>query len=462
MKKWLFIPLIFALLVLYGCKFTPAAPAPTPTVTAQPSPTPTALTTITPQTSSPTATLMPNLTNTPVPLTPTPLPTITPTPLPTPPGQIFFMLSPDPAYGNEPWALYRAVPDGSPDTWLVTPIMENVVPGGGGIQLSPDQSKFVVSLVHDIDGDGELYYVSGLRPEPVTDFSDLFIYDLVQDAMWILPDTRRHTVPVWMPDSQAIISISNDHEIVNTFLDGTPREIIVPQSMNPGGSLTISPDGTLLLYTTGGSPYYLWAYDRETDEFTLLRSGTNINFGASPWNVSGDWWAYGDLAGNTFVLNRNTLTLIELVPEEISGGMTWSPDGQILTHIVNRSALYFLEPYTLSSFEVLIADLLHFFTWSPHENVLAIQLTENDHQRIILYDADTDNTRVLLESEPEQSYRLRSWSPDGQWLLLVIEDATGSGIYVLHVDSGALYQVMDIADGVSNYFLWAPISPDHN
>ena len=456
MKKWLFIPFTFALLLVTSC-----TPAPTPTVMAQLSPTPAALVTVTPIPTSATATLMPVPTNTLVPPTVAPLPTITPTPLPTPPGQIFFAWHSDDGKSN---ILYRAMPANSADDWQIIPVIEDVVPSR--MRLSPDQSKLAFMLRHDTNGDGELT-TSGYE----ADLYDIFIYDLLQNEIWQLPNTRQHVSPVWVSDNQSIVSMSNDNEIVNTFLDGRVSETFLSLPHH-GGSLSISPDGKLLLFAMrhdDSNRDKLYAYDRDTGETTILQDSVGGTFSASTWNSTGEWWAYGDgLVGNVFVLNRETLEFIPLTPDSWGARIDWSLDGNKLAFTKDRKALHLWYPDTLSSDEILTAEVIHAFFWSPQADMLAVLVTQNEEQKIIIFDPNSGETHVLLTAMPEQDLFLHDWSSAGEWLAISLQEYSErpeviySDIHVLHVKSGTLHLVKDSIGGLPRFLRWVPTPSYHD
>lgn len=476
MKKWLFILLGFTTLVVTSC--ASPSPTPVPTMVVEHALNTVAPPTVTETAVLPTATLTPQPTNTPIPPTATPLPTITPTPAPAPPGEILFMFYPyiDMATFSPSSTLYKAVPSANANEWQLIPIMEDVFPGF--MDVSPDGSKLAFSMTHDTDGDG--ITTSGGYG---VDYRDIFIYDLQQDHIQQLSDTRNYSNPIWTQDGQSIITMSPENKVVDIFLDGTPQETLLSLSHTRTGSLSISPDDKLLLYTM----YYdasrgkdLLAYDRDTQESTILRENdpSNVNFATYTWNATGEWWAYGDGANDKFILNRDTLDLSLLWETDSIQLIGWSPRGDELafyTQYTNsRNTVHIWNPTTQSTTELLTADNFHYSLWSPDEDILAVNLIENGKQQIVWLDANTGSTRVLLEAEPDQTLRLHAWSPDSQWLLLKIvegeikvgelggAEGDSSGLYVLHIDSGQIYQIMDLSNGKSNHFLWTPISPNRN
>ncbi|MCA9950406.1 MAG: PD40 domain-containing protein [Anaerolineales bacterium] len=470
MKRWLMIWMLLVTMFCVGCvtqeELDPAATAsPTaPTSALKPV---TAVATL-----QATATLPPTTTPVVIPTdappepTGTPQPTITPTlpPLEPPPGEIFFFLQPE---GQDAFNLYRAnAPDHAAE-WQITTILEQISPPLVPIQISPDKSKLAFLLTHDTNGDGELTW------HPIRDHQDIFVYDLTKDSIRQLTNTQTSEGEsggiVWALDSRAVISIYF-HQIENILLDGSLSETILSfADIAAEGGVTLSPDGELLIFSTTGSAIdegvfqgggKLQAFVPNSGSLTMIHDkGVNLAIGQNAWSPDGKWWTYNDPSGDILMLDREKMEVFYLVTgEAIGGNPHWSMDGNWLAFKSDQGSLSLWNPDTQIKTEFLNADFVNDPLWSPYSNYhLAATLVQEDIEQLITFDVATGNIYTHLEAMPEQDFDLYGWSPDGDWLLLSITDPTQSGLFVMHLDSGAMAQVIDTTGGILvNAHIWVP------
>ena len=471
MKNQLFILFLLLAMLGGGCAAPALPPTPIPSPTfSGPALNPAPATTTaapTPMETAARPTALPTL----PPPTPAPEPTIAPTPWPfePPTGQIFFFYAPDPLdfepHGelNE-YNLYRADATGDPNEWQIITIFTQTVPSS--ILLSPDRTKLSVLLTYDTNGDGRL--TTGAMP----DLRDVFIYYLLQESIQQLTTTQVPENPInsiaWMPENDVILAC-HAHEIAKILIDTPLPEIILSASdFAFKGTFTLSPDKNLLIFPTTGSAIEegvyegndrLQAFMIDTSAFTILQDdGVFLNMTRPAWSPNGNWLAYGNARGQTFILNANTLSFSPLLADEERTYPTgWSRDGRWLNVVKNSNSLLLWNPETQETTELLSSDEVKNPIWSPQTNQIAVSLIRDSAEELLLVDAETGNMQTLLSAVPDRHINPYSWSPDGNWLLLLIEEPKQSGLFVLHPASGALFPVMDTTGGLLGYsHVWIP------
>ncbi len=469
MKKWLMICILLVILFCVGCVTEEELD---PTATASPTALTSALKPMTvTATLSATATLPSTTTpvviptDAPIGPTDTPQPTVTPTlpPLEPPPGEIFFYWQPKDSTGlraedSVGFNLMRASAPNNVAEWQFTIILTNVIPLGP-ILLSPDRSKLATLAQHDTNKDGIL----SKPPMLVEDFRDIFVYDFSEASIQQLTEAQNWEDAslgfIWVPGEQAVLSRSR-YNITKIPYQASVFETILSLSENSGAGITISPDGNLLIFTTQGAVAgqdQLLVFDRITGDLTVLRDNdTNLGFGYSEWSPDGSRWAHRDTSGNAFVLNPATLELLPLFPDgERVFKVEWSWNGEWLAFNKITDSLVLWDSETLTTSEFLSGVPVSDFAWSPNDDRIAATILQEDIERLIVLDVLTDDTFTLLEAIPEQKFNIYSWSPDGNWLLLSIKDPMQSGLFLLHLDSGALVRIMDATGGTLAYsHLW--------
>lgn len=477
MKTRRFSLLILLALLWAGCagqeRPGPAAPAtPAPTLAAdrpalKPVLTATTVAAVVRETApqpTPTTTLLP--------ATATPEPAATPTPWPfePPTGQIFFFYAPDPLdyepHGemNE-FNLYRAEATGDPRDWRITTVFTQTAPQGQ-VMLSPDQTRLAFLLVYDTNDDGRL--TAGATP----DLRDVFIYHLPQESIQQLTTAQvsENTINsiAWTPESDAILACYT-YEIARIPTDNSLPEIILNASdFAFKGTFTLSPDKNLLIFPTTGSAIgegayqgndRLQAFTLDTDTRTTLREGVNLTLASSEWSPDGNWWAYRDWSGHSFVLNTSTPS--ELLPllleSDVSDVYGWSRDGRWLSIVKNWNSLLLWSPETLTTTELLTGSEIKLPVWSPQANQIAVSVARDTADELLLVDAETGDLQTLLPAIPERHIKPYSWSPDGNWLLLLIEEPEHAGLFILYPDSGALFKIIDTTNGLLDFaHTWTP------
>lgn len=429
----------------------------------------------------PTATLLPP-TDTPDP-TITPEPDADPIPWPfpfdPPTGQIFFF------YASEAWFdtdyerlmaseynLYRADATGDPAGWSITTIFTQTLPGF--VQLSPDENRLALLLIHDTDGDGRLRS-TGYTP----DLSDIFVYDLPQAFMQRLTASDEEGQSpsnfLWLPDSQSLLAKHSGRIVKIPVAGAAPETILALSEFAFRSGMTLSPDGNTLVFTTSGPVInpelgtfqgntLLHMFELDTETLTLVHDDNN---GASPilqilqpaWYGDGHLLLFSNTNGRIFKLDLDTLTLNPLaVGEEEDHAFLWgkSADGRWFGINKNSNTFLVWDSTTETIVELLSGDEIRSPAWSRQGNQFAITLINDDNEELVLIDIETGNKETVLSSSAEQHIRPYIWSPDDSWLLLFIEDAEQSGLFILHLDSGTMLRVIETASEFVYPLIWSP------
>jgi Tol biopolymer transport system component len=427
----------------------------------------------------PTATLLPP-TDTPDP-TITPEPDVAPTPWPfpfdPPTGQIFFF------YASETWFdtdyerlmaseynLYRADATGDPAGWSITTIFTQTLPGF--VQLSPDENRLALRLIHDTDRDGRLRS-TGYTP----DLSDIFVYDLPQASMQQLTvsdeEGQSPSNFLWLPDSQSLLAIYSG-QIVKIPVAGAALETVLALSEFAFlGNMTLSPDGNTLVFTTSGPVInpelgtfqgntLLHMFELDTETLTLVHDENNGAFSIiqPAWSLDSRSLVFGNALGSILMMDTDTLEMSPLAIAQEGDRVTstgWSVDGRWLGVIQNQNSFLLWDSATETTTELLAGDEFRNPVWSPQENQIAITLVNDGHEELLLIDAETSGVQTLLPASTGQRIRPYSWSPDGNWLLLLLEEPEQSGLFILHPDTDALFQIIDTTEGLVGYIhIWVP------
>lgn len=391
---------------------------------------------------------------------PTETPTITPTPLPPPPGEIYFFLDPDSRQREgEKFAFnfYRAVPEITANEWQIETLLTGMSLEGPAITVSPDKTKLALLLLDDTDGDGELVANVG------GDIRNIYIYDLVDQSIYRLTNNEISSLSMsWLPDSQSLTFPQNS-DIYTTNLDGSSPQLTLQLPNNHVGQLSWSPDGhslvlqaiaDLKIYAPDSSNLYS-AYELRTGN-VLLRW----------WSPDGKWLAFTHYGGGVYgnwryiaLMNIESSIVSRIVfgDDYMSSPPDWSNDSQWLAFTKNESILSLWSSETLTVTDVLSGTNMSIPVWSPLENRLAVALVEDGIAKVLTLDPQANVVMKVFQSELYHTVRLFDWSPDGEWLLLFAANEEHSGLYVVHVTSGASYQVMDTTVGEPPWELvWLP------
>lgn len=398
---------------------------------------------------------------------PTETPTITSTPLPPPPGEIYFFLDPDPSDPNtldqrppKSFDFYRVLPGEIANEWHIEMVLAGMNLSGPAITVSPDQTKLALLLLDDTDGDGKLVHNIG------GDIRNIYIYDLINHSIERLTNNERSTLSVsWLPDSQAVTYPQSD-KVFTTYLDDAQPELVLQLSEGHVAQLIWSLDGQKLFLHVNAPLTGLQVYEPALGDLYPSHETSTGGVFFSGWSPDGRQLAFTHYGAHVYgnwryvaVMNKESLEVARLVFGEdyMTAPPDWSIDGQWLAFTKNESVLSLWNAETLTVTDVLSGTNMSIPVWSPLENRLAVALVEDGIAKVLTLDSQATMATEVFQSDLFQTIKLYDWSPDGEWLLIFAANEEQSGLYVVHVDSGASYWMMDTTRGETPWdIVWLP------
>lgn len=449
------IGLIFGLL---GCLPTETPPPITVTrpITTLVTETPLPLVTVTE--ASPPSTPTPSSiqpTQTPVPPTTTPTITLSSTTNfePFTQGSIIFLWNqvtppaPDGPSEFEPTVnLYLAQPGASPEDWQVQPLLTNL--RAYKSYLSPDQSKLALLIMEDWE------------KSDYTDIYRIHVYEFANgDLKRIENQESLHSLS-WLPDNQTIvypqltnIGLTNVNDLLPQLLTNNPLEPLENEPFNLISHLVGSPDGHLqamIVSTAIGlgdlrwqpGPKYLTFFDIEQSEMITATEVPGDSFLTLRWSPNSEWLAFTrDFNQSLSVVNVETLTVTELSDETSPRYYfpAWSPDGQWLA-FSQQSSLFLWDSETNTTNELISIDYISEPSWSSDGSRIAAGFIDGEQAGVMVIDPFTGSHFDFALDTFTNSV---IWSPDGQWLLFQLVQSDKSGLYVMNIEQGTPYLVLD-------------------
>lgn len=449
---WIVFCLIF---VGVGCSGNEPAVTPTATAVSQVTvPTETAV--------PPTATIEPTpvVTETAV-SPPTPTPTPAPTLPPSPTGSVLFLWDSEtfPYEGAERnHTLYLAQPGESATAWDVQPVLNDLF-GFPILDVSPDNTKLMFTLIEDANGDGSA------TQEGVNRGGDgyvLYVYEFASGQSEKLPIGLYNPFnPAWLSDDESL----NYRGSVTVYLihtDGLPgQEIAV--FPKPIKWIMPSPDGSLIAVNASGLTSFIKVATGELITITGEISGG----GMEPiWSPDSQWLAlHHRWTDQFFLINADTLDVSSVETTGAESYVTWSPDSQQLLLVEieeDSSTLSFLDPHNLTisaskeiSAPIFIqgaSDVKSVFAtvagavWSPDGTRIALAFSEQNVTKLAILDLFTMEITELWQRPDVAEIHMIGWSPDGGWILFTLQQATHrSELNILHWQGGEAYPIF-VAD----------------
>lgn len=423
---------------------------------------------------------IPVATATPLPTaTTTPLPTATPTatPLPTatiPPftqGRIVFLWdqrtepgSDGPGGFSPTDGLFQAIPGKSPDEWYIQSLLiEKVI---NQAYLSPDQTKLAMTIMEDIDGDGQY---------TTWDDYKIHVYHFADGSVIRIDNQEtlasRYSLS-WMPDNQTVIYPQSSN-IALARLDGSSPELLSDNPPDPIegepyhwiNQVVGSPDGLLqALHVSSGIGVAEGGVKPTVDTLTFFNTTdntfapiTDVNIVGSfsmRWSPNSRWLTFtGDQNLGLYVLNAQTHEIQQLVDLSNSTTPVWSPNGQQLAFTVNAT-LYIWDSSTQTVKEITRKDTLSEPAWSPDGSFLATGYSSGKDGGLMFLDT-LNYTEQLLPLDMVTNQIV--WSPDGEWLTGIFGGKDQVGLYVVNRVSGDSFFVLDTEDfNPPSSIMWLP------
>ncbi|MCB8921200.1 MAG: PD40 domain-containing protein [Ardenticatenaceae bacterium] len=452
-----------------------AQPAPMPTEIAQVQvtdtpvlPTATATTLLVTNTATPTATIVsPTETATPLPTsTITPVPTTLPTSLPI--GHIYFMWDSKPLPQSElsmdepVQNLYVAKLDLATDEWLIEPVLTELV-GWPYIQLSPDKTKFLLTILEDRNNDGQVS-VDGYN----RGFDGINVYTYTLDDQVFTPITSSFPVifnPFWRSDNRTIVFGQSTKEI--SFLNTETGVVeIIRTYPEQTRWIDLSPDSQFIALNFDSIQISFLDLQTKND-ITITNEIGGIGVDRA-WSSDGAWLFLGQPFTNRYMLvDVSTFETYTLSPANSILNPVWSPNNQQMSFVQEVSdgtQLMLLDPISLTTQQLLnTSGRIHYTLWSPNGQYIAVVIADDEKFSLVVFDVITGMGHELWQSSDSKRFYIPSWSPDNQWLLFF--DGQGwspgkgdhAGLYAIHRDGGVAKLILDTSGTYDPYgFYWLP------
>lgn len=304
-------------------------------------------------------------------------------------------------------------------------------------RLSPDGTQ--IAFIWDRDDLSDVYMMpaAGGWPQRLSTGRDLVAY-------W------DDEIPQWSPDGQWLAFCMAGHVHIVPTAGGLPQVI---SDFAPGASSPVwLPDSYRLIVTVER---------RERSE--LLITDRNGRWPQPLVTGPGDAWDAQPSPDGRLVafthrpfddLNRLDIWLVEVetgqihpltgAPQQKHWGARWSPDGQTLAFLSQRSGyneVWLIRPdgeglRRLTNLGHDVADL----AWAPDGQTLAGTVNRNGAFDLALITIQSGEVRYLRQGLGY--YALPQWSPDGRFLTVEYEDPTQPpDLYHVSIPDGALTQL---------------------
>ncbi len=142
------------------------------------------------------------------------------------------------------------------------------------------------------------------------------------------------------------------------------------------------------------------------------------------------------------------LELWELSPfleERLITAFEWSWDDRFLVVNEGWSTLTLVNFDDGSETELIsgASESITKFVWSPIDYQIATSVWQDEQSVLYLIKALSGEKQILLESELNHQILPLSWSPDGEWLAFSIEAPGKIGLYIIHLESGQYFPILE-------------------
>lgn len=404
------------------------------------------------------------------PIPPTTAPTTTHTPVPTATllpatnfepftqGSIIFLWNevPPPSPHEAPGGgseelgptvnLYLAQPGASPEDWQIQPLLTNL--RAYKSYLSPNQSKLALLIMEDWEKSG------------YTDIYRIHVYEFANGALKRIENQESLHSLSWLPDNQTIvypqltnIGLTNVNDLLPQLLTNNPLEPLENEPFNLISHLVGSPDGHLqaMIVSTGiglgdlrwqPGPKYLTFFDINQSEMITATEVPGDSFLTLRWSPNSEWLAFTrDFNQSLSVVNVETLTVTELSDETSPRYYfpAWSPDSQWLA-FSQQSSLFLWDSETNTTNELISVDYISEPSWSSDGSRIAAGFIDGEQAGVMVIDPFTGSHFDFALDTFTNSV---IWSPDGQWLLFQLVQSNEMGLYVMNIEQGIPYLVLD-------------------
>jgi Tol biopolymer transport system component len=301
-------------------------------------------------------------------------------------------------------------------------------------------------------------YTESCEIDVGTYFAKVYIADWRYSIRRPLPEQSVPFVPPsWSPDGQQLaytVNLNGEYEVYR-------RDLTTGLALNFSGSLsssntsnispTWSPNGHSIAFS---SNVYVAVADTGTGNIQSYPVQISNNGFSDAWSPDGDLFAFGgsypNTRGDIYILNIVTGEIEKLPTEllDMANKPSWSPDGRYLTFTgsefeFGRSAIYRAELATDTISQLTKGDIPNYVasSWSPDGEMIAT-MTENSE--VHLFNLEGELTQKLnfqqIDGLGGGEGQVR-WSPDGNYLALILPVYSLYRNYVYSLSSGEIYSI---------------------
>ena len=217
-----------------------------------------------------------------------------------------------------------------------------------------------------------------------------------------------------------------------------------------------SPDGQLITVVSRGNLFF---FDWKTTDITPVLTN-QINHGNMTWDPNSQWFVTNENSSmGLLAINTRTYEVFSLVESGVFSYPTWAPDGSKLSFTrggVDNPGLFLWDPNTQQITQIY--DHLVFPIWSSDNTKLAVSFVQDTVTNLAIVDVTTGEIQKLLSAPDTEIFTVLTWSPDGLWILFLVEREETLGLYVLNQENSSTYLIFEFPkDSVRpNHFFWLP------
>ena len=323
------------------------------------------------------------------------------------------------------------------------------LPEGGFCSYSPDGKLLAYNRVFREFRTWK-YYKGGMA-------DDIWLYDPAQKKVENLTDNvAQDIMPMWI--GEEIFFISDRDKTMNIFVYNTRTKTTEKVTNYTDYDVKFpSTDGHIIVYEQAGYLYKLDPKTRRAEQIHITLNAENVYARTVRKHVADDIRSAGFSAdgkrlaitarGEVFdvPVEKGVTRNITRTPGANERGAAWSPDGQYIAYISDRTGeteIYLQpaaggEPIQLTSGNDTYIRQLQ---WSPDSKIVLYTDRKN---RIVTVDVATKVKKIVMQN-PESEFYEVAFSPDSRWITYTKPAPNQfSVVYVYNLAEGKEYPITE-------------------
>ena len=353
--------------------------------------------------------------------------------------------------------LYVAIPDKTPFNWQLVPILSSLpnwpdeYTSWPTNAVSPDQTQLAFTLYKDSDNNPRSVNIH------LADFENGELAQITNDL-----NIEIYHIS-WQPDNTTLI-YSLGKEVKAIEIDGM-RNHVIHAFTHEIDKLTSSPNGELAaVILETGDFYFLNLKNENLHSFSIDEPLDSDN---GVWSSNSDWFTTNLISNAGLIaFNAQTNESLKLVDLDYFAYPSWSPNSSLLAFVkmgVGELANLYIWDATNQIANPIISPGSYFGApvWSPQGNYLAVASSVED-ERVDLYsiDMNTNEINTIIQFDDVKRFRILSWSPDEQWVLVFLAQENQSCLYIVNRINGDIYCAVDSTGMITPFDVnWLPGKP---